>query len=110
MEKLDEILENTKEIKEVIVKKRKAQQDKQDIRKEQVKEAQKKFKQIKTNINEELQEQVNTRLEALGTNTSAYIQDLIKKDLDNSPKVENINYEEYIKNLTFWEFIKLKYM
>jgi len=96
MDKIEEILENTKIVKDIITEealekkeaKKEAEQKKQekkDKRKEQLKEAQSKFKQIKTNINEELQEQVQKRIEELDTNTSAYLQDLIKQDLFGKP-------------------------
>jgi ATP phosphoribosyltransferase len=110
MDKLDEILNNTQEIKAVVVKRKKTQekkeQEKKDKRKEQVKQAQQKFKQIKTNINQELQDKVSLRVQELGTNTSAYIQTLIKKDLTKS---NNLDLES-IKNLSLFEFIKLKYL
>ena len=107
MDKLEQILENTQEIKAVIVKKKKKVEEKKEERKEQVKEAQKKFKQIKTNINEELQDKVSLRVQELDTNTSAYIQTLIKKDL--SKTADNVSYEA-IKKLSLFEFIKLKYL
>jgi len=110
MDKLQEILNNTQEIKEVKNKKKQdkkeTQEKKKEVRKEQVKKAQEKFKQVKTNINQELQDKVNIRLEELGTNTSAYIQTLIKKDLSKTGGVDI----EAIKKLSLFEFIKLKYL
>ena len=77
-EKLDEILENTKSVKDAVVKKPKETKEKSTQEK-----AQAKFTRVGTKFNEKQMLELNAKLELLDTNQSSYIGDLIKKDLEN---------------------------
>lgn len=119
MEKLDEILINTNEIKNLMSKNikrkieekeerqkqkeeeekaKKEKKEKEANKKESIKKAQDKFYQIKTNVNEELKAEIDERLELLGLNYSSYLQVLIKDDLNEVKQLELDNLSKYLQN------------
>lgn len=69
---LEQILENTQEVKQVVVKEPK---EKKELTAQQ--RAQAKFKKVGTQLNESEQERFKAILEAKNTNASAYIKKLI---------------------------------
>jgi len=100
MDKLDEILENTRVVKKALVKET---EEKKERKREQVLQAAKKFKQIKTNVKADFYKEIVLRVEELDTNVSNYIQTLIKDDLENKCR-KNI-----VKNMSIFEFLNLKF-
>lgn len=86
---LERILENTEQVKEVVVTKEtekiQKQEEKKEKRKEQLKEAQSKFKQIKANVKPDLYEKIIGK--AQDGNVSAYLLKLIDEDLNTTPNM-----------------------
>lgn len=86
---LEKILSNTEEVKEIVVTKENEKNhrinEQKEKRKEQLKEAQKKFIQIKANVKPELYEKIKSRCS--DGNISGYIMKLIDNDLNNTPSL-----------------------
>ena len=106
---LEEILENTKTVKTVIVDKVEAEEKKKAEKKEKAKSAQQraesKFKNVGAKFNEQEQDEIKNRLTDLDINQSQYIKKLIQDDLStkkslnedlsstNESNASNANYE-----------------
>ena len=75
---LEEILDNTKQVKNAVVKppKQKKEQTSQE-------KAQSKFTRVGTKLNERGMQQFTAKMESLGLNQSQYIKSLIDQDLEN---------------------------
>ena len=82
---LEEILENTKTVKSVIVDKVEAEEKKKAEKKEKAKSAQQKaeskFKNVGAKFNQEEQSNIDERIKELNTNQSQYIKKLVEADL-----------------------------
>lgn len=81
-QKIDEILENTKAVKTVIVKEKQS-------RGESLKKAQSKFKKVGANLKVEQANHIERYCETLGISVSEYIKRLLLADLNTKPVVSN---------------------
>ncbi len=89
---LNQILNNTEEMKEVIVarenEKREKIDKKSEERKAKQKEAHAKFTQIKANVDQELLGKIKAR--SIGRNVSGYILKLIDEDINRTPSMFDV--------------------
>jgi len=102
---LEEILENTKAVKVVVVEKEEAIQKKKAERLEKSKSAKQKaeakFVRIGTKLNEAEMKKFNSELERLGLNQSQYIKKLLNGELTpNEEKEEIIESEDLLKGFS----------
>lgn len=97
---LEEILENTKTVKKVVVDKveeaEKKKKEKAEKAKTAKQKAEAKFKMVGTKLNEQELTELNIELERLGLNQSQYFKKLIKGEIeiDNDKKIKQ---EELLK-------------
>lgn len=99
---LEEILENTKTVKKVIIEKEeileKKKADKVARSKNAKSKAESKFKMVGTKLNETELADFNTKLESLGVNTSQYIKRLISFNVEENKELilrQEKSIEEY---------------
>ena len=86
-DRLDEILENTRTVKTVVVsesEQRRQEQERKkeqtDKRKEQLKNAQQKFKKIGANLKQEQADKIKEKCDAAGVSVNEYVKRLIDAD------------------------------
>lgn len=111
---LNEILENTKVTKEIIVTGKEKEEIKTQQKKEKAKtakqKAEAKFTRIGTKLNEDDMQKFNTKLQDLGLNQSQYFKKLIEDDNnieDLKQTIKDLKEElSFLKNRTFLQKLK----
>lgn len=98
---LSEILENTKKVKEVVVKKF-DKPKKNENEKTAKQKAEAKFKMIGAKFNQQKQAEISKRIEELGVNTNTYIKNLVERDLAGKIVDEELfnKYKEELRKKT----------
>lgn len=92
---LEQILENTQEVKQVVVKEKK---EPKELTAQQ--KAQSKFKKVGTMLNEAEQERLKAILEANNTNANAYIKKLIFSGIEEDNRRLLAQHTEFKNNIS----------